>query len=172
MMEGVCESYGATYGLRSVIARLFSVYGIGLKKQLLWDLCCKLLADDGRVELGGTGEELRDWVGVNDVAGILGQLDQFAGVNAPKINVGTGIGTSVCDIAHQVLSAWDSNTPIDARLSFNGRSRPGDPFSLVAATQVLAHHGFTCESRIADGIQQYVAWFRREHASIEKSRGA
>ena len=67
MMEQVCRSYGAAFGLRTIVARLFSVYGLGLRKQLLWDLCKKLSEEGSSVQLGGTGEELRDWVDVGDV---------------------------------------------------------------------------------------------------------
>ena len=38
MMEQMCRSYAVTFGIRSTVARLFSVYGPHLRKQLLWDL--------------------------------------------------------------------------------------------------------------------------------------
>jgi UDP-glucose 4-epimerase len=60
MMEMLCQSYVRNYGMRITIGRLFSVYGAGLEKQLLWDLCCKLRGNPGVVTLGGTGQELRD----------------------------------------------------------------------------------------------------------------
>jgi len=43
------------------------VYGSELRKQLLWDVCRKLSAGAERLELGGTGGELRDWTSVDDV---------------------------------------------------------------------------------------------------------
>ena len=42
MMEQMCRSYAVTFGIRSTVARLFSVYGPRLRKQLLWDLCSRL----------------------------------------------------------------------------------------------------------------------------------
>ena len=41
IMEELCRSYAASYGLRVSIARLFSVFGTELNKQLLWDLMCR-----------------------------------------------------------------------------------------------------------------------------------
>src|SRR5688572_19615846 len=38
VMEYLCRSYAATYGLKVALPRMFSVYGAGLQKQLLWDL--------------------------------------------------------------------------------------------------------------------------------------
>ena len=49
------------------IIRLFSVYGNGLKKQLLWDACNKIINAKTEVEFWGTGEETRDFIHVDDV---------------------------------------------------------------------------------------------------------
>ena len=42
--EDLCRSYGKHFGVRSVVIDLFSIYGIGLRKQLLWDACTKITA--------------------------------------------------------------------------------------------------------------------------------
>jgi len=49
--------------------RLFSIYGVGLRKQLLWDGCRKLMAAD--LVFSGTGHETRDWLHVEDAATLL-----------------------------------------------------------------------------------------------------
>src|SRR5258708_26997334 len=71
MMEQLCQSYAVTFGLRSTVARLFSVYGPHLRKQLLWDICSQLEQDGRTLVLGGTGAEIRDWTDVRDVARLL-----------------------------------------------------------------------------------------------------
>ena len=38
MMEQLCQSYARSFGIRSAVVRLFSVYGPNLRKQLLWDI--------------------------------------------------------------------------------------------------------------------------------------
>ena len=43
------------------------MYGSSLKKQVLWDMCAKLASGARQLELGGTGEELRDWTDIRDV---------------------------------------------------------------------------------------------------------
>ena len=67
MMENLCLSYAANYGLSVMVVRLFSVYGSWLKKQVLWDMCSSLASGTRQLVLGGTGEELRDWTDVRDV---------------------------------------------------------------------------------------------------------
>lgn len=158
MMEELCRSYAANFGLSVVLPRLFSVYGPGLKKQLLWDLCCKL-SSASAVELGGTGRELRDWIDVRDVARVLGQLPDLAGVGAPVINVAAGVATPVSEIAGHVLAAWERARGEPRTVSFNGRSRPGDPFSLVADNARMRGLATGDILPVAQGIAEYVDWY-------------
>ena len=159
MMEQLCRSYGATYGLRSVVLRLFSVYGAGLRKQLLWDLCSKLESGAAAVELGGSGDELRDWTDVRDVVRALGAAAQLADAQAPTLNAGSGVATSVREAAAHVMSAWHPASHGRA-LRFNGQSRPGDPFSLLGASSPLLRHGFDWQVPVAQGLADYVHWFQ------------
>ena len=46
MMEQLCRSYAVTFGLSSTVARLFSVYGPHLRKQLLWDICSRFRGEN------------------------------------------------------------------------------------------------------------------------------
>lgn len=160
MMESLCRSYAETYGLQSVIARLFSVYGDGLRKQLLWDSCIKLNAGAEILKLGGTGEELRDWVHVNDVAAVLAQIGAHASDKVPAFNVASGTGTSVASIAKELVTAWHSTRggePVS--VEFSGKSRPGDPFSLVGDARALSDIGLFCSYDVKKGINGYVDWF-------------
>ena len=159
MMESLCRSYGSSYGLRSVIVRLFSVYGTGLRKQLLWDLCSKLAAGGDGVELGGSGHELRDWTHVSDVVRALVRVGSLASAEAPAINVGTGVGRSVESVGAGVVAEWHPG-PLRPGLIFDGRSRPGDPFSLIADRRQLDRLGFEWATSVDQGLRDYVRWFR------------
>lgn len=155
LTEHLCRSYAATYGIRVVLPRMFSVYGAGLRKQLVWDLCTKLSSGSASVELGGTGDELRDWIDVRDVVKALAVVRQLASDAAPRINVGSGVGTSVRDVAMLVAAAW----PKPAAVSFSGKSRSGDPFSLLADNSRLRALGFQWAIAVDSGIRDYVHWF-------------
>ncbi len=157
MMENLCRSYAVSYGVPVVVVRLFSVYGSWLKKQLLWDICAKLASGARQLELGGTGEELRDWTDVRDVVRAL-ELMMGLSIEAntmPMINIGTGQATSVRAVAARVLECW----PKSAELEFNGLSRPGDPFSLVADSTILRSMGFGWGISVDRGIGDYVQWY-------------
>ena len=158
IMELLFRSYAESFGVKAVIARLFSVYGPGLRKQLLWDLCGKF-AGQGSVTLGGTGAELRDWIHIDDVVRLLADSAPSASVAVPVVNGGTGIATSVRDVAAAMVAALGGNA---GAISFSGLSRPGDPFCLVAAT---APGAFDCQVPFAQGVAGYAAWYRSVSAA-------
>jgi UDP-glucose 4-epimerase len=157
MMEQLCQSYAVSYGLSVMVVRLFSVYGSSLKKQLLWDICAKLASGARQLELGGTGDELRDWTDIRDVVRAL-ELAMSSPVEPGAmqiVNAGSGQATSVSRIAALVLESW----PAPVRLMFNGKSRPGDPFSLVADSRFLQTMGFEWNIPVNSGIRDYVQWY-------------
>ena len=67
IVEDLCQSYSEKYSLKISVVRLFSVYGNGLKKQLLWDAYNKIRYSSKEVEFWGTGEETRDFIHIEDV---------------------------------------------------------------------------------------------------------
>lgn len=157
MMEQLCRSYAGNFGLSVVVPRLFSVYGIELKKQLFWDICTQI-GRQGAAELGGTGEELRDWTHVGDVTAALARLVERADASVATINVATGRPVPVREVAAKLALAWSTDAPPPIR--FNGQSRPGDPKSLCADVAAMNGLGLACGSSLDAGIAEYVAWFQ------------
>jgi UDP-glucose 4-epimerase len=66
MAEQMVASYARQFRTSAAVVRLFSVYGCGLRKQLLWDACRKF-ANSDHIFMG-SGEEVRDWLHVEDAA--------------------------------------------------------------------------------------------------------
>lgn len=157
MMEQLCQEYSQLFGLKTAIVRLFSVYGEGLRKQLLWDCGVKLTADGDRVELGGTGEELRDWVHVDDAVAMLQGVARLASDTCPVFNGGSGVGVRVHDMVALLAAALQR----PKRIEFSGIRRPGDPAVLVADTARLAALGHACRVSLPVGVQRYGDWFKR-----------
>ena len=154
--ELLCESYAHNFGLKIAIVRLFSVYGPGLTKQLLWDLCHRLQKSPSILELHGTGNEIRDWLFVEDAVRVLIAATDKASCTPFIVNGGTGIGTCVRDVATTLCQAWGESPHI----KFSGQQRSGDPFSLVADTQRLQTLGFIPKCKLAEGMAEYVRWFK------------
>jgi UDP-glucose 4-epimerase len=157
MMESLCRAYAENFGLHVAIARMFSVYGAGLEKQLVWDLCGKLtVAGNSPVVLGGTGRELRDWLHVSDAAALLWLARAQCDVSCPVVNGGTGIATSIREVAGKVCEAWGGGAGVE----FSGIARAGDPPCLVADCTRAIQLGFKPGVMLAEGIREAVGWFK------------
>jgi UDP-glucose 4-epimerase len=159
MAEEVCRLYAHAFSLRCTIVRLFSVYGTGLKKQLLWDACNKLVRGDNK--FAGTGQEARDWVHVEDAARLLVMAIAHASADCPAVNGGAGEAVSVRDMLDLVARSLGVVGPI-----FNGDCRPGDPNRLVADSEKATLWGWRPARRWAEGVAAYCAWFlAAQHAA-------
>lgn len=157
MLESLFNSYRQTFSLNVAVIRLFSVYGAGLEKQLLWDICNKLeTSTNGRILLNGTGEEIRDWLHVSDATKLLWLVSVDKTLNHPFINGGTGLATSIQNVAQAVVGAWGKDFEID----FSGIARKGDPQSLVADITIAKSYGFSAETSLTDGVADFVKWFK------------
>jgi UDP-glucose 4-epimerase len=157
MMEQLCRSYAVTFGIRSTVARLFSVYGPHLRKQLLWDICFRLQRGGETLELGGTGAEIRDWTDVRDVTRLLVKIGELPQPETFRIiNGGSGRGTSVTEIANMLIENWGSNVA----LRYSGVVRAGDPISLLADDAGLRRLPFDWRIPVDRGLVDYVNWFK------------
>lgn len=160
MMEQLAISYAENYGLPIAVCRLFSVYGPGLEKQLIYDLCIKCRAaiarSDQQLELFGTGDEIRDWIHVDDVCHLLSLVNTQASQQLPVFNGGSGQGVTVRSIAEMVGHAF--GTSLDFK--FNGQQRAGDPSSLIANVERSTAFGFQPRVELEQGIKRVVASFR------------
>jgi UDP-glucose 4-epimerase len=172
MMETICRNYGQNFGVSVAIARLFSVYGAGLQKQLLWDLCNKL-SRDSQVVLGGTGVELRDWIHIKDAQEGLALLRSQPSQDAPVFNLASGQPCSVSTIAEMIANHWTeccASTQSGVQLEFTGQSRPGDPTHLIADVGKISALGFHCRTSLGEGVRDYVSWYHRFHQTLSTSQ--
>jgi UDP-glucose 4-epimerase len=150
--EELCRAHGSA-GHAAAIVRLFSVYGNGLRKQLLWDACCK--ARSGNPAFAGTGAEQRDWLHVTDAAALILVVAARASRAVPVVNGGAGHGVAVRDVVGQVCRELGASEP-----RFSGEVRVGDPQRYVADITRARGLGWVPEVELQRGITDYVTWFR------------
>ncbi len=153
MAEMLCRSYASSFGLVVGIARLFSVYGEGLKKQLLWDACNKVAHGDAT--FFGSGAELRDWLHADDAADLLYTIAERTERHCLTINGGSGEGVPVSDILEAIFEY--SNAELQPK--FSGQSRAGDPPGYQADMTLATQLGWKPRVPWRDGVRRYVQWF-------------
>jgi UDP-glucose 4-epimerase len=144
------------YGLRPVIIRFFSLFGPGLRKQLLWDITQRLAAGPQAICLDGDGTEARDFMYAEDAARLVVHL---AGQPAEKsiiVNGGNGMKITVADVANGLLEATGRRHRV--RLQFSGAKRRGDPACLLADVTRLQETGFRPDFTFDAGVREFVKW--------------
>ncbi len=154
MAEQLIRSWAQRFSLSASIVRLFSAYGPGLRKQLLWDACRKLAAGD--TVFMGTGREVRDWLHIEDAVELLAQAALRAASCCPTFNGGSGLGVSVGELLeHLARTLFGEARP----LSFSQVQRAGDPPAYVA--DIAAARPWAPAHHWQDGVAEYVAWWKR-----------
>jgi UDP-glucose 4-epimerase len=154
MAENLCSMYANNFKLNIKTIRFFSIYGLELRKQLLWDACNKLKR--GVTEFPGTGNETRDWINVADAVKLIEILTTTNNAAYEIVNGGTGVAVSVS----QIIKELALHLSLPEGLSFNGQSRAGDPFQLVANPSFAQNQGWCPQVSWIKGVADYVNWYK------------
>jgi UDP-glucose 4-epimerase len=153
MAEDLCRSYSRFFGLHISIVRLFSVYGEGLKKQLLWDAANKLSSGDPR--FFGTGHELRDWIHVDDAADLMCEAATGPTSHLEVLNGGSEKATT-----SHVLSELARLLGCSIAPAFTGKTHTGNPRRLTAdSSHVSGKLGWKPRVTLDQGLHRYADWF-------------
>jgi UDP-glucose 4-epimerase len=152
--EDLCRSYAKNFNLSVALVRFFSIYGAGLRKQLLWDACQKSLRGD--ISFFGTGDETRDWLHVKDAAILIAIAVNHASTDCPVVNGGNGVAVTVKETLEELfICLGRRDKPL-----FSGSSRSGDPVHYMASIKAAASWGWRPEVAWHDGIKEYASWFK------------
>ncbi len=153
LAEMLLGEYRDIFGVGSVSLRIFSAYGSGLRRQILWDVCEKAMS--GEVRLFGTGEETRDFIHAQDVASAARIVAEKAPMTGEAYNVATGVETTIRGLSERIASCVAPGVPVE----FSGEQRPGDPVRWRADISKIAELDFRPRVSLDQGIAEYCAWY-------------
>lgn len=164
--------YGRIHGLEHVSVRFGNVYGPRQDPDgeagVVAIFCNRILAGKP-LTVYGDGEQTRDYVYVGDVAnavwlGATFALPPAGPVDARSFNIGTGVGTSVVELARLLQRAAGS----DAEIVFAPR-RPGEQQeSFLNVDKARAVLDWEPQVSLADGLAKTFAWAKATSA-LQKS---
>lgn len=157
----LCQEYATAFGLHTASLRIFSAYGTGLRRQVIWDICRKIIGQ-GRLSLRGDGRESRDFVHVQDIARALMVLAKAPTIPGRVYNLGSGREVSIRELANLILSQFD----LDVAPEFSGQLGSGIPRNWQADISCLEGLGFKPSVTLEQGIAQFVTWCRSELEGI------
>jgi UDP-glucose 4-epimerase len=156
--ESIGEEFAGIYGIPGLALRVFSCYGPGQRKLLLWE-CCRGIAA-GNLKLYGSGWESRDYIHVDDFAGAVDCLIKTdASASWRVVNVAAGKSTTVARIVDMLRKAMQAGHIVPV---YEGRQEAGVPQHWQADVSLLRAMGFTTQISLEDGIAEYAGWFSHE----------
>jgi UDP-glucose 4-epimerase len=157
--ETLLLHYSRVLRLPVTILRLFSVYGSGLRKQMVWDVSQRALAacraGHKSITLQGTGLETRDFIHARDVCrAALCVMEKRAAAMTEIYNVASGREQTIAGTAQCLLDSLN----VDLRVVFNGVLAKGDPAQWGVDVSKLKRLGFRPEYSLELGFQEVAAW--------------
>ena len=161
--------YGRVHGLDTVAMRFGNVYGPRQDPHgeagVVAIFCGRIL--EGRaLTIFGDGTQTRDYVYVGDVAEALWfaatkPLPPVGLLDARGFNVGTGIGTSVVDLADVLIKAAGSSVPINFAPKRPGEAQ--DSFVDISKAERLL--GWRPRVTLQQGLTNSFKWAAERHTA-------
>ena len=164
----LARNVGRETGLETAHLRLFSVYGPGEDPRRLVGSVMRSLVSGRPIDLT-PGDQVRDFVYVDDVAEALLTAALAPALDGVTVNVGTGIQTTVRELCLRVEEA----TGTEGLLRFGALPyRAGERFSWRAATAHAERTlGWRARTSLADGLR-LTADAARSDAGLSLERAA
>ena len=148
------------HGMPFVSLRLFGVYGPGESPHRLIPYLARALARGQRPDLTG-GEQVRDWIYVNDVARALVTAATAPTLDHDAYNVCSGSGIAVRDVVREVGRVMSAGAGMnDDTLGLGRRPyRPDEAMWMVGdPTRFGAATGWSASTPIEAGVRRTVEW--------------
>ncbi len=166
-LQEVLGVYSRQYGLSSAWGRIFFPYGPHEHlSRLVPSVICALL--EGRPALCTSGEQVRDFIHVQDVAGAFVALLRSTVEGA--VNVGSGRGVAVKDVAMRIGERL--GRPELVRLGARPAAQDEPPL-LVADVHRLGHEvGWRPGISLDGGLAVTIDWWRARLVQQTAAKGA
>jgi UDP-glucose 4-epimerase len=168
-VEHYLAYYGRVHGLNTVVLRFGNVYGPRQDphgEAGVVAIFCRRLLDGRPLTVYGDGRQTRDYIYVGDVAsafiaGAAAPLSPPERLDARAFNVGTGVETSVIELAEILRRAAGGSAPIEF-----APKRPGElARSVLAPEKAVQQLGWRAATPLERGLADTFAWFAARRAS-------
>ena len=155
--EAYCAAYHRAYGLDIKVARMFSVYGEGMNRFAIHDLIRKIQSNNKEIELLGDGNQIRDYLYIDDVARGLALIANND-VPGEDYNLASGIPVKLIDLAYQIAALMDLP---NIKINPTGQSFPGDVPRWYADISKIEEIGFSPQISLEEGLLKTISWLNQ-----------
>jgi len=156
--EKYALAYFKEYGVKTTILRIFNTYGPRQPRYVMLDLIQKLQKNPNKLEVLGTGQQIRDYCYISDAinAFILATKIEKVG---QTFNVAGGNPISISYLTKLIIKTLGLQRKVEVR--YTGESWNGDIMRLSAdISRIKAELGFSPQVSLEEGLHRFVRWFR------------
>lgn len=134
LCELLAREFSECHSLSVTVLRLFSVFGPRQRRLLIWDIFRKIHSQ-AELVFDGTGEETRDFLSGDDVAGSVALLAETLPPDGcfRVLNLARGSSITIQMMCDTVARLAGCTKPVN----FSGATRTGDPKKWVSDTRRL-----------------------------------
>jgi dTDP-glucose 4,6-dehydratase len=158
--ELLARSYNKTHGIDVVITRCSNNYGTHHFPEKLIPLFITNLIEGKKVPVYGTGENVRDWLHVDDhCRGIYSVL--MNGRSGEVYNIGGGRELTNNEITSLILEAMGAD---DSSIEYIEDRKGHDLRYSVDWTKINRELGYKPQVNFEDGLRETIQWYRDNEA--------
>lgn len=150
--------YAQLYNLRTATLRLFPVYGPRLRKQVVYDLMCKVAENPHDLQIQGDGTQERDFNHVANVVDAFMKVVEMGHFEGEVYNVAAEETVTIRELAEMICERMG----VSPRFVFSD-TRAGDTARLQGDISRLKSLGYRPRLGFAEGLTHTVRWFRHEN---------
>jgi GDP-L-fucose synthase len=164
-------AYKKQYGMDSVHLILTNLYGPGdsfnpdrshVAAALVRKFVDAVIEDKPVVECWGTGRPVREFLYVEDCAeAILLAAEKYDDLT--PMNIGTGVGTSIKELAELVQEL----TGFEGRIEWDTTKPDGQMVKVLDATRLKQNLNWTPPTTLRGGLAKTIAWYRANKAESD-----
>jgi dTDP-L-rhamnose 4-epimerase len=168
--ESIVMTLCPQLGIAPTALRYQNVYGPGQSLQNPYTGILSIFSNRMRagksVNIFEDGRESRDFVFIDDVADATVQAMLSDRANGEVFNVGSGIPTSILEVARRLRDSFQS--PVEVKVS--GQYRAGDiRHNYADITRIKASMGWQPQTRLGQGLARFVDWVQLQALSDDRS---
>jgi len=153
--EALGRAYHHTYEMPFTAIRIFNTYGPRQPRYVIHDLFRKLERDRDRLEVLGTGEQVRDYCYVADTAAAFVAVALDDATIGEVYNIAGGQPVSIRELVAMILETLGLPETVS---HYTGQSWPGDITRLVADLTRLRERGFAPTVDLREGLRRFAEW--------------
>ena len=154
--ESLMHAYQKCYGIDFIIFRFSNVYGMyDDSDRVVPRFISKAMKNDD-IEIFGRDKVL-DFTYIDDcIDGVILGIEKFEKMKGSTLNLASGYGTSIVDIAGKVCKIVGSKS----RIKYSG-NRSGEVVRYIGNISKLVSFGWKPKVGIDEGLKKSVEWYKR-----------